>query len=131
MHAPIRPATGLSPAAAHLVRALLDRRPEQRLGARAGAGELARLPFFAALEWEAVRQRRGEPPIPPRRRVSVPCPEALAKYRFLVAQSQQAQGLATPSASAPLGPGSSDATDGGSGSTLGLPFFAEALPVEN
>lgn len=57
---PLQPQKSLSPCAQDFLLKILERRPEQRLGAK-GASEIKAHPFFDSLDWEKVARREYEP----------------------------------------------------------------------
>jgi serum/glucocorticoid-regulated kinase 2 len=52
------------PAAKDLLTKLLNRKPEQRLGAN-GASEIKAHPFFHSIDWRKLLQRKYEPTFKP------------------------------------------------------------------
>ncbi|KND87238.1 Serine/threonine-protein kinase gad8 [Tolypocladium ophioglossoides CBS 100239] len=50
----------LALAAKDIITKLLDRKPEQRLGANGGASEIKAHPFFAGVDWHKILQRKYE-----------------------------------------------------------------------
>ena len=56
--------TPLSPCAKDILKSLLDRKPERRLGAR-GAVEIKSHPFFADIDWQRLLQRGYTPTFQP------------------------------------------------------------------
>lgn len=52
------------PAAKDLLTHLLDRRPEQRLGAK-GASEIKAHPFFHSIDWRKLLERKYDPTFKP------------------------------------------------------------------
>jgi len=52
-------------AAKDIITKLLDRRPEQRLGANEGASEIKAHPFFDGIDWHKLIQRKYEPAFKP------------------------------------------------------------------
>jgi serine/threonine protein kinase len=55
----------VSRTAQSLIRGMLTREPSERLGGRAGAEEIKTHPFFAAIDWDALMERRLQPPFNP------------------------------------------------------------------
>jgi serine/threonine protein kinase len=55
----------VSRTAQSIIKGLLTREPAERLGGTSGAEELKSHPFFAAIDWEALLQRRLVPPFNP------------------------------------------------------------------
>lgn len=66
LNQPIRFPESISPAAKDLLTKLLDRKPQQRLGARKGASEIKAHPFFDGIDWQQILQRKCEPVWKPR-----------------------------------------------------------------
>lgn len=58
---PIALPDSLPPAARDILTGLLDRDPEQRLGAKQGAAEVKAHPFFDPIDWDKLVQRRYQP----------------------------------------------------------------------
>jgi serum/glucocorticoid-regulated kinase 2 len=76
------------PSAKDLLTKLLDRKPDQRLGAR-GASEIKAHPFFHSIDWRKLLQRKYEPTFKP----NVVC---MAKYSWwLRANTLQVDALST------------------------------------
>ena len=66
LHSRLRLRPGASPAAQQLLTALLHKQPAGRLGSGpADFGQIQQHPFFAALDWDALLQRRLRPPYVP------------------------------------------------------------------
>ncbi|KAK6337762.1 hypothetical protein TWF696_001242 [Orbilia brochopaga] len=59
------PKDALSLEGRNFVKGLLNRNPKHRLGAHRDAAELKEHPFFADVDWEALRQKRSIPPFKP------------------------------------------------------------------
>lgn len=59
------PKDALSLEGRNFVKGLLNRNPKHRLGAQFDAAELKEHPFFADVDWEALRQKRSIPPFKP------------------------------------------------------------------
>lgn len=62
----------VSAEAKQLIRALLERDPEKRLGGKKGAAEIRAHPFFADIDWALIRHKVSTtprpdhpPPLPP------------------------------------------------------------------
>ena len=51
--------------AVDLIRKLLERNPEERLGYRRGAQEVMEHPFFDSIEWDALYKKEVVPPFKP------------------------------------------------------------------
>ena len=60
----------LSPIAKSILKGLLVKNPEQRLGARFGIKEIKDHPFCRDIDWNAVIEKRVMPPIKPSLRYS-------------------------------------------------------------
>ena len=62
----------ISPSALDLLRGLLTKNPQRRLGCgESGIGEIRRHPFFASVDWDEVYSMKNKPPIRPTLRVCV------------------------------------------------------------
>jgi serine/threonine protein kinase len=60
----------LSPMAKSILKALMIKNPEQRLGAHFGVKEIKDHPFCRDIDWDAVIEKRTVPPIKPSLRYS-------------------------------------------------------------
>ncbi|KAF3913459.1 hypothetical protein AA313_de0202967 [Arthrobotrys entomopaga] len=59
------PKDALSLEGRNFVKGLLNRNPKHRLGAQRDAAELKEHPFFADVDWEALKQKKSIPPFKP------------------------------------------------------------------
>lgn len=85
----------MSMEAESLVKALLTRRPEDRLGSGpTGVQAIKHHPFFASVDWNAYLRREVEPPIKPKVEVRV-----FRKSRAYEMQSTQSLSLVKTGAS--------------------------------
>lgn len=55
----------LPPNARDIIRRLLEREPDHRLGAKGGASEVKKHPFFDGINWDELFRRNCEPPFKP------------------------------------------------------------------
>eukprot|EP00999_Lentomonas_sp_LEN2_P002449 NODE_392_length_1555_cov_111.017507_g360_i0.p1 GENE.NODE_392_length_1555_cov_111.017507_g360_i0~~NODE_392_length_1555_cov_111.017507_g360_i0.p1 ORF type:complete len:410 (-),score=42.36 NODE_392_length_1555_cov_111.017507_g360_i0:44-1273(-) len=62
-NSPKFPSSHFSPAASDLLQKLLHKDPECRLGCNSGFAELRSHPFFADIDWDALRRREMQPPV--------------------------------------------------------------------
>ncbi|KAI0385756.1 protein kinase [Hypomontagnella monticulosa] len=65
LNQPIQLPESLPLVARDIITKLLDRRPEQRLGADGGASEIKAHPFFDGVDWDNLLQRRRQPSLKP------------------------------------------------------------------
>ncbi|KAM0522406.1 hypothetical protein ACHAPE_001996 [Trichoderma viride] len=63
---PIQISEALPQNARDIIMRLLEREPDHRLGAKGGASEVKKHPFFAGVDWSKLLQRNYEPPFKPR-----------------------------------------------------------------
>ncbi|KAK1241349.1 hypothetical protein MKX08_001323 [Trichoderma sp. CBMAI-0020] len=62
---PIQVSKELPPNARDIITRLLEREPDHRLGAKGGASEIKKHPFFAGIDWSKLLRRDYEPPFKP------------------------------------------------------------------
>lgn len=65
LHGTVRYPETMSPTLQNLLASLLERDPARRLGTRGGAKEVMQHPFFASVDWDAVRAHRVQAPYRP------------------------------------------------------------------
>ncbi|KAL7780984.1 hypothetical protein V8C43DRAFT_299237 [Trichoderma afarasin] len=65
----------LPPSAKDILAGLLERNPEQRLGAKRGASEIKQHPFFDCIDWNKLTRREYHPDFKPPK-VTMPFPES-------------------------------------------------------